>query len=55
MSPHSMSPHWGFVDKTLILASKSQARAALLTQAGIQFDLSAAPIDEPAIREAAIH
>ena len=55
MSPHSMSPHWGFVDKTLILASKSQARAALLTQAGIQFDISAAAIDESAIREAAIH
>ena len=47
-----MAPQWGIPDKPLILASKSQARASLLTQAGISFDVSVAAIDEPAIREA---
>lgn len=45
---------WSFADKPLILASKSQARQALLRQAGIAFDVMAAAIDEPAIRAAAI-
>lgn len=44
---------WAFADKDLILASKSQARAHLLTQAGIHFHCEAAAIDEPAIRAAA--
>ena len=48
-----MRKQWAFADKDLILASKSQARAALLTQAGIHFHSQAAPIDEPAIRAAA--
>ena len=50
-----MAHQWAFADKTLILASKSQARAALLRQAGISFDISAASIDEKAIRDAASH
>ena len=50
-----MALQWGIPDKPLILASKSQARASLLTQAGISFDVSAAAIDEPAIREAAVY
>ena len=44
---------WSFADKPLILASKSGARQALLTQAGIAFEVVAAAIDEPAIRAAA--
>ena len=50
-----MAQYWAFDDKTLILASKSQARAALLRQAGISFDISAVSIDEQAIRDAATH
>ena len=50
-----MALKWGLPDKPLILASKSQARASVLTQAGISFDVSVAAIDEPAIREAAVH
>lgn len=50
-----MAHQWAFANKTLILASKSQARAALLRQAGISFDISAASIDEKAIRDAASH
>lgn len=45
---------WAFADKALILASKSQARQALLQQAGIKFEIQAAAIDEAAIRDSAI-
>jgi len=44
---------WSFPDKALILASKSQARCALLQQAGIAFETQAAAIDEAAIRHSA--
>lgn len=44
---------WSFPDKPLVLASKSSARQALLSQAGIAFEVAAAAIDEPALRAAA--
>ena len=44
---------WSFPDKPLVLASKSSARQALLTQAGIAFEVATAAIDEPALRAAA--
>ena len=44
---------WSFADKALILASKSEARQALLRQAGLDFEVVSAPIDEPALRAAA--
>ena len=44
---------WALANRTLILASKSAARRALLEQAGIICEYKAASIDEPAIRSAA--
>ena len=44
---------WSFADKALILASKSSARQALLRQAGLDFEVVSAPIDEAALRAAA--
>ena len=45
--------HWHLPDKNLILGSKSTARAALLTQAGVSFQMEAASIDEESIRQSA--
>lgn len=44
---------WHLPDKNLILGSKSTARAALLTQAGLSFQMEAASIDEESIRQSA--
>ena len=52
MTPHPTS-YWAIPNKTLILASQSSARKALLQQAGIRYEVHTAAIDEAAIREAA--
>jgi len=45
---------WGFDADRVILASTSQTRAQILRQAGLIFDVAAAPIDEQAIKQAGI-
>ena len=46
--------YWALQDKALILASSSFARKALLTQAGIHFQIAPSSIDEEMIRGAAL-
>ena len=46
--------YWAFDDKTLILASQSFARQALLRQAAIAFSTAPASLDEEMIRQSAI-